>query len=496
MTSFLFYDIETSGLNPAFDQILTFAAIRTDSDLNEIERYSITIQMRPDIVPSPGAFITHRLMPEELEQGICEYQAACKIHNIINVAGTVSVGYNNLGFDDEFLRFTFYRNLLEPYSHQYANGCYRIDLLPITTIYRVFKPDIINWPTHCDGKPSLKLELLSSINNFRISGRSHDAMSDVEATVELAKRLIQEKKVWEYCIRFFDKNWDRTRIDKIFNKPSYDDYPVAFLVSHRLADSIYIAPVIGIGRSYHYRNQSLWIRLDRDSFPNSANFNPDELFVIRKKDGENNIILPPLSRFWDRLSDEQRLFAKEKLSSIYQDEKSLLLFKQIIEYHRQFKYELVPEADIDSLLYTTPFFTNAEKREMELFHSKIVVSEKLAIIEDMQIPRVKSMAIRIMFRNYFNRYEQKISIESQSREVLPERVADLILKEYAKYMERVKCNSSDPDFNIKKIIGFKRDERLIPSKAIEELKIMVTDTTLDDEQKKILERLELYIAKL
>ena len=33
--TFIFYDTETTGTNSAFDQILQFAAIKTDADLNE-----------------------------------------------------------------------------------------------------------------------------------------------------------------------------------------------------------------------------------------------------------------------------------------------------------------------------------------------------------------------------------------------------------------------------------------------------------------------------
>ena len=110
--SYLFYDIETTGLNKAFDQVLQFAAVRTDSQLNETDRHSIRIKLRPDIIPSPRAIITNRISMQELNSGICEFEAIRQIHGLMNDPGTVSLGYNTLGFDDEFLRFSFYRNLL------------------------------------------------------------------------------------------------------------------------------------------------------------------------------------------------------------------------------------------------------------------------------------------------------------------------------------------------------------------------------------------------
>jgi exodeoxyribonuclease-1 len=168
--SYLFYDIETTGLNKAFDQVLQFAAVRTDNQLNETDRHSIRIKLRPDVIPSPRAIITNRISMQELNLGICEFEAIRQIHGLMNDPGTVSLGYNTLGFDDEFLRFSFYRNLLPPYTHQYRNGCRRMDLLPITIIYRLYKTGTLNWP-QINGKLSLKLEHLSAINQL-IDGRA------------------------------------------------------------------------------------------------------------------------------------------------------------------------------------------------------------------------------------------------------------------------------------------------------------------------------------
>ena len=106
MTNFLFYDIETTGLNKAFDQILQFAAIRTDAQFQERERYQLTIRLRPDIIPSPQASLTHRLTITDMQQGECEFEAIRQIHHWFNQPNTLNLGYNTLGFDDEFLRFS------------------------------------------------------------------------------------------------------------------------------------------------------------------------------------------------------------------------------------------------------------------------------------------------------------------------------------------------------------------------------------------------------
>ncbi|MFN2436937.1 MAG: exodeoxyribonuclease I, partial [Desulfotignum sp.] len=138
--------------------MLTFAGIRTDSRLREIDRTSLTLRLRNDVIPSPEAVITHCLTPDDLSGGLCEYQAAQKLHELFNTPGTISLGYNSLGFDDEFLRFLFYRNLLDPYTHQYANGCSRGDILPVTALFHRFcDPPVIQWPRLEDKKSTLKL---------------------------------------------------------------------------------------------------------------------------------------------------------------------------------------------------------------------------------------------------------------------------------------------------------------------------------------------------
>jgi len=86
----LFYDLETTGLNKAFDQILHFAAIRTDIHLNELKRYELKIKLNPDVIPSPGALITHQIGIADAQQGEQEYQAIQQIHQWMNEPGTLS----------------------------------------------------------------------------------------------------------------------------------------------------------------------------------------------------------------------------------------------------------------------------------------------------------------------------------------------------------------------------------------------------------------------
>ena len=55
--TYIFYDTETTGKVTAFDQILQFAAIKTDAELNVLDTFDVRCRLLPYIVPSPGALL-------------------------------------------------------------------------------------------------------------------------------------------------------------------------------------------------------------------------------------------------------------------------------------------------------------------------------------------------------------------------------------------------------------------------------------------------------
>ncbi|SMC46350.1 Exodeoxyribonuclease I subunit C [Desulfocicer vacuolatum DSM 3385] len=478
MKTFLFYDIETSGLNTAFDQILTFAAIRTDLGLKEIDRTSVVVQLRPDVVPSPGAFITHRLSPASLMKGVCEYDAALAIHRIINAPGTISLGYNTLGFDDEFLRFTFYRNLLDPYTHQYANGCFRMDILPLAVLYRLFVPLDIHWPEN-DGKPSMKLELISKENALVTSGRAHDAMVDVEATLALAQRLFTRGEMWDYCRTFFNKAHEPTHMGRLERRKIglAGSFYLGIMVSLSFgAKYNYMAPVLCIGPSRVYGNQTLWLRLDAKGFPGgeAEPVDPDKIFIIRKKKGEPPIVLPPLERFWGRLSPEQQTMAHENMEILANH---FSWFTELIEYHKNYTYPVVPDLDADAGLYQEGFFSSMEKNEMAGFH-RAAPAGRLDSIKKMSCPRVKNLAARVLFRNF-------------SSEMPPEALDENGGFDRESYMERVRRGGLNP------IKGFRNDIRYGADQALKEIADLLADRKqFDAEQIALLEEIHQHIQAM
>lgn len=199
--TFLWHDYETFGINPRSDRPAQFAAIRTDADLNENgEPINILCQPAPDYLPSPGSCLITGITPQQcLQQGLPEWQFARTIHEAMAQPGTIGVGYNTIRFDDEFTRFLFWRNLIDPYGREWQNECGRWDLLDVVRMTYALRPQGIEWPV-IDGKPSFKLEHLSAANGL-VHEAAHDALSDVRATIALA-RLLREKqpRLFEFAL--------------------------------------------------------------------------------------------------------------------------------------------------------------------------------------------------------------------------------------------------------------------------------------------------------
>lgn len=190
--TFLWHDYETSGLNAVTDRPMQFAGIRTDLELNQMgEPIEIFCQLAEDVVPSPEACLLTGVTPKRCSQwGVSESEFADKIQSILGEPGTCGVGYNTIMFDDEFTRQTLYRNLMDPYEREWNNGNSRWDLIDLVRAIYALKPNAMEWLKDENGKPSMRLEILAEANNLP-KVRAHDAVSDVETTIALAKKIKQ-----------------------------------------------------------------------------------------------------------------------------------------------------------------------------------------------------------------------------------------------------------------------------------------------------------------
>jgi len=221
MQSFYWFDFETFGINPAKDRPSQFAGIRTDQDFNIIdEPLNIFCKPADDFLPHPEACLVTGITPQQaLEQGVCERDFFRRIHLELTTPRTCAVGYNNIRFDDEVIRFGLYRNFYDAYAREWQDGNSRWDILDMLRMTHALRPDGINWPVNEQGNPSFRLELLSKANGIEHEN-AHDALADVYATINMAKLVKQKQpKLFEYLFGLKDKRKVMAEIDLITHKP-------------------------------------------------------------------------------------------------------------------------------------------------------------------------------------------------------------------------------------------------------------------------------------
>jgi len=198
--SFYWYDYETFGTDPRTDRIAQFAGIRTDLDFNIIdEPVDIYCKATNDILPNPEACLITGITPQKtFETGFIEAEFIKLIEKAFSKPNTCVVGFNSIRFDDEFTRYSLYRNFFDPYAREWQNGCSRWDIIDLVRITRALRPDGIKWPVDDNGIASNRLELITKANGISHEA-AHDALSDVYATIAVAK-LIKDKqpKLFDY----------------------------------------------------------------------------------------------------------------------------------------------------------------------------------------------------------------------------------------------------------------------------------------------------------
>lgn len=221
MQTFYWHDYETWGTNPARDRPCQFAGIRTDLDFNIIGEPLVQYCQPPvDLLPHPDACLVTGITPQLASaEGVPEYEFIRNIHRELAAPGTCGVGYNSIRFDDEVTRYTLYRNFYDPYAREWRNGNSRWDIIDMVRACRALRPDGIEWPNDENGKPSFKLERLTAANGLEHTA-AHDALSDVHATIAVA-RLIRQKqpRLFDYLFKLRDKKEVLALLNVVQRKP-------------------------------------------------------------------------------------------------------------------------------------------------------------------------------------------------------------------------------------------------------------------------------------
>ena len=407
------HDYETWGEIPAIDRPSQFAGIRTDEDLNVLgDPLMIYCKPAPDVLPKPEACLITGLLPQVAEErGLPEPEFIAAIHAELSRPGTCGVGYNSVRFDDEVTRYTLYRNFYDPYEREWRNGNSRWDIIDMVRMTRALRPEGIEWPNYEDGRPCFKLEMLSKANHLKHEA-AHDALSDVYATIAVAK-LIKTKhpKLYDYAYRLRDKRFVASLIDIESHKP------VLHISSRFPAENGNAALVLPL--MMHPTNKNSVIAFNLGTDPQALLTLPvDELRVrlfTRTEDlpegverlalkeihfNKTPMVLPPsmlddatAQRLAiDKLTCEQHWQVLRNLSLPEQQAMRQKLYQLYISQ------EFAEKTDPEQMLYGG-FFDEQDKRVMAKVRQATpeILSDELCAFRD---PRLKEMLFRYRARNF------------------------------------------------------------------------------------------------
>ncbi|CDG20959.1 Exodeoxyribonuclease I [Xenorhabdus poinarii G6] len=407
--SFYFHDYETFGKHPALDRPAQFAGVRTDSNFNIIEE-PLVVYCAPadDYLPDPEAVMITGITPQlALKKGVNEAEFARQIHDAFSKPNTCIIGYNNIRFDDEVSRHLFYRNFYDPYAYSWQKGNSRWDLLDVLRACYALRPEGIIWPENEDGLPSFKLEHLTKANGVEHT-HAHDAMSDVHATIAMAKLVKKaQPKLFDYFFQLRNKQKVSNQIDIPQMKPLVH---VSGMFGTLRSNISLIAPL-----AWHPTNRNAVITCDLagDISPLmelSVNELRERLYTRRDE------LLPEQSPVPIKLVQinkcpivaPENTLRPQDAERVGLDRKKCAQNLAILRNHPQIREKIVelfsqqeefPESDnVDTKLYSG-FFSTADKAAMDIIRETL--PQHLPALDlTFQDTRIKSLLFRYRARNY------------------------------------------------------------------------------------------------
>ncbi len=460
--SLFFYDLETSGKDPSKDRIMQFAGQRTDTELKPIgDPFNVIIRLNEDVLPDPEAILIHGITPQQtISDGISEAEFLEFFYQKVVTDNTVFVGFNNISFDDEFIRYINYRNLYDPYAWAYENGASRWDLIDVVRMTRALRPEGINWPVDALGVNTNKLALLAEANSIKHES-AHDALSDVLATIDVA-RLIKQKqtKLYDYLFGIRTKQKAAELVNSgqpfIYTSPHLNlDYlhtTVVTKVAEHTKSSSYLV--------YDLRyDPSPWIKMDIQELVDSWRYVSREvsadprLPVINLKLNRCPAIAPygvvkdaaTLQRLridLDKINYNSGVL--EKTDGSFSDK--LLAAFEILDQERKQKSS---DKSVDSQLYDG-FYSEHDRRLIGKFHQNPDLYNIQELKNDLEDPRLRSLCDFYVAHNNKKQLtqEERIAWDKYLNQRLFNGGEASLLARYFKKIEQLLLERTDPSSKV------------------------------------------------
>jgi len=418
--TFYWHDYETFGTDPSRDRPVQFAGLRTDEQLNVIGE-PLVVFARPsrDMLPHPEACMVTGIAPQRaLAEGVPEAEFIARIHAQLAQPGTCGVGYNSIRFDDEITRYTLYRNFYDPYAREWQSGNSRWDIIDMLRLTQALRPEGIEWPRNEDGSVSFRLELLTAANGIAHEA-AHDALSDVHATIAMAK-LVRDKqpRLFDYALNLRGKQAVLEQLDLPAMKPVLH---VSGMFGGARNNIALIAPVM---QHPGNKNEIICYDLACDPAP-LAELDADslrELLFARAADLPEGVERPGLKSIHinrapvvvtPKLLDQataERL--QLDVGRCREHRKALQGIAGLQDKLRQVYTgrQLPAITDPDRMLYSGGFFNDADKRAMERVRSAKPeqLGEQSFVFEDARLPEM-------LFRYRARNFPESLNAEEQAQ---------------------------------------------------------------------------------
>jgi len=466
--SFYWYDYETFGTDPRTDRIAQFAGIRTDMDFNIIdEPIDIYCKAADDILPNPEACLITGITPQKtFETGFIEADFIARIEKEFSTPNTCVVGFNSIRFDDEFTRYSLYRNFFDPYAREWQNGCSRWDIIDLVRMTRALRPEGIEWPVDENGIASNRLELITKANGISHEA-AHDALSDVHATIALAK-LIKDKQ--PKLFNFVLEHKNKQKVSKILDlyKPN-----VALHTSGMYPSTICNTTVV-YPLAQHPTNKNGIIVFDlryspEDLISLSAEKIIERLYTPRDElpEGVERIplktihinkcpVVAPISTLDDASAKRLGIDKQQYLKHLEVLRNIPGLNKKLVKVYNHNPF--TTDTDPDKSLYGGGFFSPEDKKRMEDLRQ--LSESRLAHAEfNFKDKRIPEMLFRYRARNY------------------PDSLSDIEKTKWNEYRQNKFSNTED-------------HKALNMKKFNEKLTEYFHDDSLDENKKKVLHDLK------
>ncbi len=402
---YVFFDTETTGLDPAFDQIVHFAAIHTDYDLNELGRFELRAHLQPHIVPHPGALRANGIPIARLNDGALpsHYAMISEIRGrLIAWSPAIFVGFNSIGFDEHMLRQGLFQSLWPAYlTSQHQNG--RADAYGLVQAACALTPGCLIIPRKPDGRPSFKLDQLAPANGIAHDG-AHDAMADTRATVALC-RLVKGRSddAWQRFVRFSNR---ATVIEFVDNEDG-------FVLTEFFGGEPVHRAVVCIGRNPTNPNGRFC--LDLSVAPETWRNMSDagiRAEIARKGTPVRRIRVngaPTLTSLYEASDDMLKgldpAIAEGRAAEFKQDP---ALCARIAALYSASWADVPPSAHVERRLYSDGFPSDADQQRMFDFH-EAAERGRLKIASEFEDQRLKTFAQRLVY------YEHRALLDSDVR---------------------------------------------------------------------------------